>query len=168
MLYRRFIRILWRVVSLPAAKYPEGAMLDVYEWDTGKFLGQIKQARETYNVIGNMNEHQVVIGETTFGGRSELRNKEGIIDYGSLMYITLQRAKTAREAIDIMTSLVDEYGYYSSGESFSIGDANEAWILEMIGKGEGNKGTVWAAVKNSGRLRFRTCKPSSNNKNKIG
>lgn len=131
----------------PATKYPEGAMLDIYEWDTGKFLGQIKQARETYNVIGNMNEHQVVIGETTFGGRPELRNKEGIIDYGSLMYITLQRAKTAREAIDIMTSLVQEYGYYSSGESFSIGDANEAWILEMIGKGEGNKGTVWAAVR---------------------
>lgn len=131
----------------PAAKYPEGALLDVYEWDTGKFLGQIKQARETYNVIGNMNEHQVVIGETTFGGRRELRNREGIIDYGSLMYITLQRSKTAREAIKIMTNLVDEYGYYSSGESFSIGDANEAWILEMLGKGEGNKGTVWAAVR---------------------
>jgi dipeptidase len=131
----------------PAAKYPEGTMLDVFEWDSGKFLGQIKQARETYNVIGNMNEYQVVIGETTFGGRRELRNREGIIDYGSLIYITLQRAKTAREAIDIMTSLVDEYGYCSSGESFSIGDADEAWILEMIGKGEGNKGAVWAAVR---------------------
>ncbi len=131
----------------PAAKYPEGAMLDIYEWDTGKFLGKIKQARETYNVIGNMNEYQVAIGETTFGGRSELRDPQGIIDYGSLMYITLQRAKTAREAIKVMTDLVDEYGYYSSGESFSIGDANEAWILEMIGKGEGNKGAVWAAVR---------------------
>jgi len=131
----------------PAAKYPEGAMLDIHEWDTGKFLGKIKQARETYNVIGNMNEYQVAIGETTFGGRSELRDPQGIIDYGSLMYITLQRAKTAREAIQIMTDLVDEYGYYSSGESFSIGDANEAWILEMIGKGEGNKGAVWAAVR---------------------
>jgi len=131
----------------PAAKYPEGAMLEIYEWDTGKFLGKIKQARETYNVIGNMNEYQVAIGETTFGGRSELRDPHGIIDYGSLMYITLQRAKTAREAIKVMTDLVNEYGYYSSGESFSIGDANEAWILEMIGKGEGNKGAVWAAVK---------------------
>lgn len=131
----------------PAAKYPEGAMLEIYEWDTGKFLGKIKQARETYNVIGNMNEYQVAIGETTFGGRSELRDPHGIIDYGSLMYITLQRAKTAREAIKVMTDLVNEYGYYSSGESFSIGDANEAWILEMIGKGEENKGAVWAAVR---------------------
>ncbi len=131
----------------PAAKYPEGALLDVFEWDTGKFLGRIKQARETFNVIGNMNEFQVVIGETTFGGRNELRDPEGIIDYGSLMYITLQRSKTAREAIKIMTELVKEYGYYSSGESFSIGDADEAWILEMIGKGEGNKGAVWAAVR---------------------
>jgi dipeptidase len=131
----------------PAAKYSEGAMLDVYEWDSGKFLGKIKQAQETYNVVGNMNEYQVVIGETTFGGREELVNTEGIIDYGSLMYIALQRSKTAREAIKIMTDLVAEYGYYSSGESFSIGDANEVWILEMIGKGPGNKGAVWVAVR---------------------
>lgn len=131
----------------PAAVYPEGTMLDIYEWDTGKFLGQIKQALRTYNVIGNINEHQVVIGETTFGGRSELVNPKGILDYGSLIYIALQRSKTAREAIKIMTDLVAEYGYYSSGESFSIGDPNEAWILEMIGKGEGNKGAVWVAVK---------------------
>jgi len=131
----------------PAAKYPEGAMLDIYEWDTGKLLGRIKQARETYNVIGNMNEYQVVIGETTFGGHGELVNSKGIIDYGSLIYITLQRAKTAREAIAIMAELVEEYGYYSSGESFSIGDPNEAWIMELIGKGEGNKGAVWVAVK---------------------
>lgn len=127
------------------ALYPAGAMLEVYEWDTGKYLGKIPQARETYNVIGNINEHQVAIGETTFGGRKELRNKEGIIDYGSLMYITLQRAKTARDAIKIMTDLVAEHGYYSSGESFSIADPNEAWILEMIGKGEGKKGAVWVA-----------------------
>ncbi|HRI48021.1 MAG TPA: C69 family dipeptidase [Ignavibacteriaceae bacterium] len=131
----------------PAAVYPEGTMLDIYEWDTGKFLGQIKQALRTYNVIGNINEHQVVIGETTFGGRSELVNPKGILDYGSLIYIALQRSKTAREAIKIMTDLVAEYGYYSSGESFSIGDPNEAWILEMIGKGEGNKGAVWVAVR---------------------
>lgn len=131
----------------PAAKYPKGAWLDVYEWDTGKFLGRIKQVPETYNVVGNMNEFQVVIGETTFGGRSELVNPKGIIDYGSLIYIALQRSKTAREAIKIMTELVEEYGYYSSGESFSIGDPNEVWILEMIGKGHGVKGTNWVAVK---------------------
>lgn len=131
----------------PAAKYPEGTWLDIYDWDTGKYLGRIKQARETYNVVGNMNEYQVVIGETTFGGREELINKKGILDYGSLMYIALQRSKTAREAIKIMTDLVEEYGYYSSGESFSIADANEAWILEMIGKGEGRKGAVWVAVR---------------------
>ncbi len=131
----------------PAAKYSEGTWLDIYDWDTGKYLGRIKQAPETYNVVGNMNEYQVVIGETTFGGREELVNSKGIIDYGSLIYIALQRSKTAREAIKIMTELVDEYGYYSSGESFSIADANEAWILEMIGKGEGRKGAVWVAVR---------------------
>jgi len=130
-----------------AAKYPDGTWLNVYEWDTGKFLGRIKQARETYNVVGNMNEYQVVIAETTFGGRSELENPEGIIDYGSLIYITLQRAKSAREAIKIMAELVEEYGYYSSGESFSIGDANEVWIMEMIGKGVGVKGANWVAIK---------------------
>ena len=118
----------------PAAKYPNGVWLDIYEWDSGKNLGRIKQASETYNVVGNMNEYQVVIGETTFGGREELINPKGIIDYGSLMYIALQRAKTAREAIKIMTDLVEEYGYHSSGESFSIADPNEVWILEMIGK----------------------------------
>lgn len=131
----------------PASVYQNGAWLDIYEWDTGKYLGRIPQAEVTYNVIGNMNEYQVVIGETTFGGREELVNSKGIIDYGSLMYIALQRSKTAREAIKIMTDLVNEYGYYSSGESFSIADANEAWILEMIGKGEGNKGAVWVAVR---------------------
>ena len=131
----------------PAAVYPEGTMLDVYEWDTGKFLGRIRQARETYNVVGNMNEYQVIIGETTFGGREGLHDPKGIIDYGSLIYITLQRAKSARDAIKIMGQLVEEYGYCSEGESFSIGDPNEAWILEMIGKGEGNKGAVWVAVR---------------------
>ncbi|MCB0822850.1 MAG: C69 family dipeptidase, partial [Bacteroidales bacterium] len=120
--------------------------LDIYEWDTGKFLGQIKQASETYNVVGNMNEHQVAIGETTYGGLHELGSQPGaIMDYGSLIYVALQRAKSARDAIKIMTELVAEYGYYSSGESFSISDANEVWILEMIGKGEGNKGAVWVA-----------------------
>ena len=120
----------------PAAKYPNGVWLDILEWDGGKKLGKIRQANQTYNVVGNMNEYQVVIGETTFGGREELINPKGIIDYGSLMYIALQRAKTAREAIKIMTDLVEEYGYHSSGESFSIADPNEVWILEMIGKGE--------------------------------
>ena len=104
----------------PERDWPEGSLLDVYEWDTGKFLGQIPQAEHTWNVVGNMNNHQLAIGETTFGGRSELRNPEGIIDYGSLIYITLQRATNAREAIRTFSELVDNYGYYSSGESFSI------------------------------------------------
>lgn len=131
----------------PAKTYPEGEMLKVYDWDSGKYLGEIRQALETYNVVGNMNEHQLTIGETTFGGREELVDPDGRIDYGSLIYITLQRAKNAREAIRIMTDLVAEYGYCSGGESFSIGDPNEIWVLEMIGKGEGNKGTVWVAVR---------------------
>ncbi|SHF72424.1 C69 family dipeptidase [Dysgonomonas macrotermitis] len=131
----------------PAKNYNAGEILKVYEWDTGKYLGEIKQAAQTYNVVGNTNEHQLSIGETTFGGREELVDPDGIIDYGSLIYITLQRAKNAREAVKIMTDLVAEYGYASSGESFSIADPNEIWILEMIGKGKGNKGTVWVAVR---------------------
>ena len=128
-----------------AAVYPEGAMLDIYEWDTGKYLGKIPQVRKTYAVVGNMNEHQVAIGETTYGGRKELRNKDGIMDYGSLIYVTLQRAKTARQAIEIMNDLVQTYGYYSSGESFSIADKNEVWIMDLIGKGKDEKGAVWVA-----------------------
>ncbi|NDW19885.1 dipeptidase [Dysgonomonas sp. 216] len=131
----------------PAAKYPQGEMLKVYEWDTGKFLGEIKQVTETYNVVGNINEYQLSIAETTFTGREELIDTTGIIDYGSLIYITLQRAKSAREAIKTMTDLVAEYGFYSGGESFSIADPNEVWVLEMVGKGTGNKGAVWVAVR---------------------
>ncbi|HRW86536.1 MAG TPA: C69 family dipeptidase, partial [Bacteroidales bacterium] len=122
----------------PSRDYPEGAWLEVYEWDSGRFLGKIRQVSHTYSVVGNMNEHQLSIGETTYGGVRGLNDPEGIIDYGSLIYITLQRAKNAREAIKIMSDLVSEYGYASSGESFSIADPNEAWILEMIGKGPGN------------------------------
>ncbi|MBN3034753.1 MAG: C69 family dipeptidase [Bacteroidales bacterium] len=130
----------------PAATYPEGAMLDIYEWDTGKYLGQIKQARQTYNVVGNMNEFQVAIGETTYGGLSELGSQSGaILDYGSMIYIALQRSRSAREAIKIMAELMAEHGYASLGESFSVSDANEAWIFELIGKGEGEKGAVWVA-----------------------
>jgi len=129
----------------PAKKWPAGSMLDVYEWDTGKFLGKIAQAPQTYSVVGNMNEHQLAIGETTFGGRPELGNTQGIIDYGSLIYITLQRAKSAREAIATIVKLTDEYGYYSSGESFSIADKDEVWIMELTGKGEGKKGILWVA-----------------------
>ncbi|OCW92694.1 peptidase C69 [Macellibacteroides sp. HH-ZS] len=131
----------------PAAKWPKGSMLEIREWDTNKPLGKIPQVEETYNVVGNMNEHQVAITESTFGGRPELEDSTGIMDYGSLIYVTLQRAKSAREAIHIMTSLVKEHGYYSSGESFSIADKNEAWIMEMIGKGVGNKGAVWVAIR---------------------
>lgn len=131
----------------PAAQHPAGAWRDIVEWDTGKFLGRIPQPPETYQVVGNMNEFQVAIGETTFGGREELAGPAGIIDYGSLMYIALERARTAREAIKVMTELVAEYGYASTGESFSIADPNEVWILEMIGKGKGEKGALWVAVK---------------------
>lgn len=131
----------------PAKTYNNGEMLKVYEWDTGKYLGEIKQAAQTYNVVGNTNEHQLTIAETTFGGREELIDPNGIIDYGSLIYITLQRAKNAREAIKVMTDLVTEYGYASSGESFSVADPNEIWVLEMISKGKENKGAVWVAVR---------------------
>lgn len=127
----------------PAAKY--NPMLAVYEWDSGKYLGDIPEAQKTYSTVGNMNEHSVIITETTFGGRSELRNPSGLIDYGSLIYITLQRATSAREAIDIIVELANTYGYYSGGESFSIADENEAWIMELIGKGKDKKGIVWVA-----------------------
>ena len=129
-----------------AKKWPKDAMLDVYDWDTGKFLGKIKQAAETYNVVGNVNEYQLAIGETTYGGRKDLWHQDGaIMDYGSLIYITLQRAKTAREAIKLMAELMAEYGYFSEGESFSVADPNEAWIFEVIGKGQGEKGAIWVA-----------------------
>jgi len=129
----------------PAATYPEGSMLDVHDWDSGKLLGKIKQVDKTYSVIGNINEHQVSIGETTFGGRPELVDTTAVMDYGSLIYIALQRSKTSREAIKVMTDLVAEYGYCSEGESFSVADPNEVWILEMVGKGANNKGAVWVA-----------------------
>lgn len=132
----------------PAANYQAGTMVDVYEWDTGKLMGKIPQVAHTYQVVGNMNEFQLAIGETTFGGRKELATQTGaIVDYGSLIYLTLQRAKTAREAISVMTELVKSYGYASSGESFSIADKEEVWIMEMIGKGEGQKGALWVALK---------------------
>ncbi len=143
-----------------AGEWPAGTMMDIYEWDTGKWLGQIEQAQETYNVIGNMNEWQLSIGETTYGGRKGLVDTTGIMDYGSLIYTTLQRSKNAREAIATFSELVSKYGYYSSGESFSIADPDEVWILEMIGKGTDmvtkgrgkraktynkDKGSVWVA-----------------------
>ncbi|MBS4001033.1 MAG: C69 family dipeptidase [Desulfobulbaceae bacterium] len=132
---------------LPAATWGDNDSLEVHDWDTGKYLGKIKQVKQTYLVVGNMNEYQVAIGETTFTGLTELRDTNGIVDYGSLMRITLQRSKTAREAIKVMTDLVAQYGYYSTGESFSIADAEEVWMLEMIGKGGKEKGAVWVAVK---------------------
>lgn len=130
-----------------ARDWAAGTMRPIIEWDTNKPLGFIPEVAHTYNVVGNMNEHQVAIAETTWGGRSELADSDGIMDYGSLIYVALQRSKTAREAINVMTELVKEYGYHSSGESFSIADKNEVWILEMIGKGKGRKGAVWAAVR---------------------
>ncbi len=137
----------------PRATYAAGTMLDVYEWDTQKYLGCIPQVESTYSTIGNMNEVGLVISETTFGGRRELRDSKGVMDYGSLIYITLQRASTAREAIQTIVDLANTHGYMSSGESFSIADQNEVWIMELIGKGEKynkkganvNKGIVWVA-----------------------
>ena len=131
----------------PAATYPEGTMRPIVDGDTNHYLGEIPEAPFTYAVMGNINEHQLAIMETTFGGREELVDTTGVIDYVSLMTLGLQRAKTAREAIQVMTQLVEKYGYASSGESFSIADPNEAWILEMIGKGGKEKGAVWVAVR---------------------
>jgi dipeptidase len=130
----------------PAADHPVGAMREVKDWDTGKPLCSIPQVAHTYNVVGNMNEHQLTIGETTWGGRPELETGEGI-DYGSLIYIALERCKTAREAIQCMTDLVAQYGYASSGETFSIADPNEVWLMELIGKGKVEKGAVWVATR---------------------
>ncbi|MGE5398003.1 MAG: dipeptidase [Chitinophagales bacterium] len=132
---------------IPATKNLPGTMIDIFDWESGKYLGKIPQARDTYQVVGNINEFQVAIGETTFGGRPELVDPEGVIDYGSLIRITLQRSKTAREAVQIMGRLTEQYGYASTGESFSISDPKEAWIMEMIGKGPKNKGAVWVALR---------------------
>lgn len=131
----------------PAGTHPKGSMRQIYDWDSGVYHGEIEEAPVTYNVIGNINEFQLSIGETTYGGREEMVDSTGILDYGSLIYVTLQRAKTAREAISIMTSLVEKYGYNSEGETFSICDPNEAWIMEMQGTGAGSKGVVWVAMR---------------------
>jgi len=131
----------------PAADWKKGSMRKIVDWDTGKVLGEIPQVPHTYKRVGNMNEHQLIIAETTFGGRSELADETGMMDYGSLIYIALERCKTAKEAIQCMTSLVKEYGYYSEGETFTIADKNEVWIMEMVGKGKGSKGAVWVAVR---------------------
>ena len=132
--------------------WDKGAMRDVVEWDTGKFLGRIPQAPVTYKRVGNMNEHQLIVAETTYGGRHELWDSTGVMDYGSLIYIALERATTAREAIDVIVSLANEYGYYSEGESFSIADQKEVWVMDLIGKGTKmvngknvRKGIVWVA-----------------------
>ena len=132
---------------MAAANHPAGSFRDVIEWDTGIRLGQIPEVSHTYAVVGNMNEHQLAIGETTFGGREELWSTPGLIDYGSLIYITLQRAKTAREAIKVICELLNSYGYHSEGESFSIVDPNEAWIFELIGKGAEMKDEKGKTVK---------------------
>lgn len=131
----------------PAGTHPKGTMRQIYDWDSGVYHGEIEEAPVTYNVIGNINEFQLSIGETTYGGREEMVDSTGILDYGSLIYVTLQRAKTAREAISVMTYLVEKYGYNSEGETFSICDPNEAWIMEMQGTGAGSKGVVWVAMR---------------------
>ena len=131
----------------PAAKHAKGEMRKIFDWDSNKYHGEIPEAAETYNVIGNINEWQVTIGETTYGGREEMADSTGIMDYGSLIYVALQRSKTAREAIKVMTTLANTYGYNSEGETFTICDPNEAWIMEMMGKGAGSKGAVWVALR---------------------
>lgn len=136
-----------RLLYLPAGNHAVGSVRKIVDGDTNHYLGEIPEAPYTYAVMGYINEHQVGITETTFGGRHELVDPKGVIDYVSLMTIALQRSKTAREAIKVMTSLVQEYGYASEGESFSIADPNEIWILEMIGKGPEEKGSVWVAVR---------------------
>lgn len=129
----------------PAGNHPPGAIREIHDFETGKYLGQIPEAPHTYAVVGNMNEHQLTIAETSFDGRPELINPQGQLDYGSLIYVTLQRARTARAAIQTMAELTLAYGYRSDGETYSIGDPNEAWIMEMVGKGPGQKGTLWVA-----------------------
>ena len=129
----------------PAGVWKAGDMRKINEWDTGKYLGMIPQVARTYQRVGNMNEHQLIIAETTYGGRPELEDPNGIMDYGSLIYVALERAKTAREAIDVIVDLANTYGYYSSGESFSIADTEEVWVMDLIGKGPDNKGIVWVA-----------------------
>ncbi len=131
----------------PAAKHAKGEMRKIFDWDSNKYHGEIPEVAETYNVIGNINEWQVTIGETTYGGREEMVDSTGIMDYGSLIYVALQRSKTAREAIKVMTTLANTYGYNSGGETFTICDPNEAWIMEMMGKGAGSKGAVWVALR---------------------
>ena len=131
----------------PAAKHAKGEMRKIFDWDSNKYYGEIPEAAETYNVIGNINEWQVTIGETTYGGREEMVDSTGIMDYGSLIYVALQRSKTAREAIKVMTTLANTYGYNSGGETFTICDPNEAWIMEMRGTGAGSKGAVWVALR---------------------
>ena len=159
----------------PAMDYPTGTLLDVIEWDTRRYMGKILQAAHTYSVVGNMNEHQLAIGETTYGGIETLVDTAAIVDYGSLIYLTLQRAKNAREAIKVMSDLVSEYGYASEGESFSIGDPNEAWIFEIIGKGPNNRGAVWVARRipdgyisgHANQARIQTFPLSTGKKNSI-
>ena len=131
----------------PGGTHKKGEMRPLYHYESNNYLGEIPEAKQTYSVIGLMNEFQLTIHETTFGGREELEDTTGLFDYGSLMYVTLQRARNAREAIKVMGDLVEEYGYCTNGESFSIADPNEVWILEMIGKGPGRKGAVWVAVR---------------------
>lgn len=133
--------------STPEADHAEGSMRKIKEWDTGRHIGEIPEAPHTYSTVGNMNRHGLTIVESTFGGRHELADSTGLIDYGSLIYIALQRSKNAREAIKTMTDLVNKYGYCSEGESFTIADPDEAWIMEMVGKGGKSKGAVWVAMK---------------------
>jgi hypothetical protein len=148
----------------PGGKYTEGDSLRLYGFRDGQYLGSILQVPRTYKVVGNMNEKQVAITETTFTGRSELHNGEGVFDYGNLIWITLQRASSAREAIKIMNDLAYTYGYKDTGETFSIADKDEVWMMDFIGKGKHGKGAVWVAATGTRRLYCSPCKPVANQK----
>ncbi len=136
-----------RLLRVAGGEHPAGSMVDVKGWENDRINGQIPQAARTYTVVGLMNENQVSMGETTTGGRRELVDRKGQLDYDALMSLTLQRARSAREAIKIVDQLANEYGYGSSGETFSIADKDEAWLMELIGKGPGRKGIVWVAAR---------------------
>ena len=140
---------IYRSISLsPGGPHPPGSLREIYNWESGAYMGTIEEPNTTYRVTGNMNEHQVTIGESTFGGVDILQSQRGaIIDYGSLMYLALERSRTAREAVTVMGELVMRYGYASTGESFSIGDPREVWYMELIGRGEGELGAVWVGVR---------------------
>src|SRR5215469_6083020 len=136
-----------KLLYVPGGTHKAGEPIQIRGWEDDRLCGPVRQVAKTYSVVGLMNENQLSLGETTTGGRRELVDPKGMLDYDALMLLTLQRARTAREAIKVVDELAREYGYQSSGETFSIADTREAWIMELIGKGPDQKGIVWVAAK---------------------